>query len=281
MMCGLFGMFTYGDPMSKRDTHRVIEALAIASAERGTHATGIAYLNRNRIGIIKAPKPAYNFKFNIPTGVKAVIGHTRLATQGHQKYNSNNHPFAGKTKKLRFALAHNGVLYNDVELRKKKGLPLTKNETDSYIAVQLLNREDTIDFSSVTKIAEEVEGSFVFTILENSGSLYIVKGNNPLTLVHCKSLKTYFYASTEDILLNGLSNSHMFNISRSQFNLTSNLFEKVNISTGSILRINTDGKLMFSQFKLQDSYKIVDIFAGRFKSNRFDEGNLTFQIDNE
>ena len=36
------------------------------------------------------------------------------------------------------ALAHNGVLYNDKELRREQHLPLTSIETDTYVAVQLL-----------------------------------------------------------------------------------------------------------------------------------------------
>ena len=43
------------------------------------------------------------------------------------------------------ALAHNGVLYNDKELRRKQHLPPTPIETDSYIAVQLLEQGQQLD----------------------------------------------------------------------------------------------------------------------------------------
>lgn len=46
------------------------------------------------------------------------MGHTRHTTQGNEKRNYNNHPFTGKCKNLKFAIAHNGVLFNDKELRK-------------------------------------------------------------------------------------------------------------------------------------------------------------------
>ena len=43
------------------------------------------------------------------------------------------------------ALAHNGVLYNDNELRRKQNLTPTPIETDSYIAVQLLEQGQQLD----------------------------------------------------------------------------------------------------------------------------------------
>ena len=43
------------------------------------------------------------------------------------------------------ALAHNGVLYNDKELRRKQHLPLTSIETDTYVAVQLLEQGQQLD----------------------------------------------------------------------------------------------------------------------------------------
>ncbi len=63
---------------------------------------------------------------------------TSHATQGEVKKNYNNHPFFGNCKNLKFALAHNGIITNDDILRKEHKLPKTKIETDSYIAVQLL-----------------------------------------------------------------------------------------------------------------------------------------------
>ena len=67
-----------------------------------------------------------------------MMGHTRMATQGNCRKNYNNHPFPGRAGGQAFALAHNGVLSNDDILRRKLALPETKIETDSYVAVQLI-----------------------------------------------------------------------------------------------------------------------------------------------
>lgn len=57
-------------------------------------------------------------------------------------------------------MAHNGVLYNDKALRRSLHLPGTKIETDSYAAVQLIERQKALSFSSLRSMAESVEGSF-------------------------------------------------------------------------------------------------------------------------
>ena len=48
-----------------------------------------------------------------------------------------------------FAFAHNGVLYNDKELRAEKHLPKTKIETDSYVAVQLIEQHGKLNFGTL------------------------------------------------------------------------------------------------------------------------------------
>ena len=76
------------------------------------------------------------------------MGHTRMTTQGNERFNRNNHPFRGKTPDGIFTQAHNGVLWNDRVLREMLKLPATNIETDSYIAVQLIKQKKALDFSS-------------------------------------------------------------------------------------------------------------------------------------
>ena len=114
-----------------------------------------------KMTIFKRPKPAHKLRFNTPSGTKAVMGHTRMTTQGNEKFNYNNHPFYGHADK-NFAVAHNGVLYNDIELRKEKHLPKTKIETDSYVAVQLIEQQGKLNFDALKNMAESVQGSFCF-----------------------------------------------------------------------------------------------------------------------
>ena len=139
-MCALFGWLDYKGIVSNKLLKKLTQSLANAAEERGTDASGIAYVKNGKVTIYKRPKPAHKLRFNAPSGTKAVMGHTRMTTQGNEKFNYNNHPFYGHVDK-NFAFAHNGVLYNDKELRVEKHLPKTKIETDSYVAVQLIEQQ--------------------------------------------------------------------------------------------------------------------------------------------
>jgi len=77
------------------------------------------------------------------------MGHTRHSTQGDKKRNYNNHPFMGRCQNRHFALAHNGVLINEEELKRKFHLPRTQIETDSYVAVQLLQKENKLNVNNI------------------------------------------------------------------------------------------------------------------------------------
>lgn len=202
-MCALFDWFDYKHIVPYNVLKKLTQALANAAEERGTDAAGISYIRDGKGVIYKRPKPAHKIHFNAPDGTTAIMGHTRLTTQGNQKFNQNNHPFLGHADK-EFAFAHNGVLYNDVELRKEKHLPNTYIETDSYVAVQLIEQHGTFDFESLKNMAEAVQVNFTFTVLDDDNSLYIVRGSNPMCLLHFEMLGFYIYASTESIMKNAL-----------------------------------------------------------------------------
>ena len=133
------------------------------------------------------------------------------------------------------------MLYNDRELRREQHLPPTPIETDSYIAVQLLEQGQQLDTENIKRMAELVEGSFVFTILRNDNTLFLVKGNNPLALYHFPALGLYVYASTKSILDNALK----------KVKLNGKCCE-VDVSEGEILEINSAGNLSRSTFTMQD-----------------------------
>lgn len=172
------------------------------------------------------------------------MGHTRMTTQGNEKFNYNNHPFYGRAD-VNFAFAHNGVLYNDKELRVEKHLPQTQIETDSYVAVQLLEQQGKLDFGSLKSMAESVQGSFCFTALDEDNTLYLVKGSNPMCLLHFAELGLYTYASTESILKKALQKVGFHKYP----------FEVLNVDEGTILKIDRYGFLSGSTFEVQESFR--------------------------
>ena len=102
------------------------------------------------------------------------------------------------------------VLSNDKILSNTLKLPKSKVETDSYIAVQLLEHKGNLSMDSIKFMAESVEGSFSFSILDDHNNLYIVKGDSPISILHFKDLKLFVFASTDKILWNALINSPLF-----------------------------------------------------------------------
>ena len=135
-MCAIFGLVNYKHLLSKKRMRILLNRLAVASEVRGTDASGIAYVKKGKMVIYKRPVPAHKMHFSVPSDTTIVTGHTRFTTQGSAELNFNNHPFIGRTEDGRFALCHNGVLSNDVELSKTENLPETPIQTDSYVAVR-------------------------------------------------------------------------------------------------------------------------------------------------
>ena len=247
-MCSLFGIINYNKSLNKDQINTILKVLASECEVRGTDATGIAYNNYNRLVVYKRPLPSHKMKFNVPHGVNIVMGHTRLTTQGLQKYNYNNHPFLGRCSNTNYALAHNGIIYNDDILKKKHNLKDTNIKTDTYVTVQLLDKYKSLDFKSIAKSVEELEGYFTFTILDNDNNLYIVKGESPLAIYHFKKHGFYIYASTKEILNKSLSRLGINNIK----------YNEIKLYEGDILKISSSGELSESEYVPNDFNSILN-----------------------
>ena len=237
-MCCLFGMIDYEGRLSARRKQQLIKVLAKECEVRGTDAAGIAYNYNNHLHIYKRPVPAHRLRLKIPKEARVIMGHTRLTTQGSEQDNFNNHPFYGKAGEKSFALAHNGVLYNDYLLRHKHKLPPTKIQTDSYVAVQLLEQQRALNLQSLKYMVQQVEGSFCFTVLDEDDNLYLVKGDNPLCVYQYPQSKLLIYASTEEILQKALK----------KLNWQLEKPEQLELSCGEIVKIDCLGEMSREKF---------------------------------
>ena len=86
-------------------------------------------------------------------------------------------------------------------------------------------------------MAETVEGSFCFTLLDEKNNLYIVKGDNPITVFHFKEIGLYLYASTEKLLKNTIQKVNF-----------KQEYTKIDISTGEIVCFDKQGNRTKSSF---------------------------------
>lgn len=237
-MCAIFGVLDFKGKLSHAQRLALFRELANAAQIRGTDASGVAYVQNSTIQIQKAPRPARKMRWRIPSEARCLMGHTRMATQGAASKNYNNHPFFGKAGGHPFALAHNGVLYNDVELRHTQRLPHTKIETDSYVAVQLLEKWGELSPGSLRQMAEALDGSFTITVLDAQNTLYLVRGNNPLTIRLLPGLGCYLYASTDEILDMALGALGLSKLARAD----------ISISRGDIMAIDSQGTRAVTRF---------------------------------
>lgn len=256
-MCCLFGLMDCRHTLTGPQKSKILSVLSKECEVRGTDATGIAYHAGGKLRIYKRPVPAHKLKLNIPEESAVIMGHTRMTTQGNEKFNFNNHPFLGRAENGSFALAHNGVIYNDASLRKEQKLPLTRIQTDSYVAVQLIEKERTVDFLSLRKMAEKVNGSFSFTILDDQNNLYFVKGDNPLCIYHYKKTGILIYASTSDILNKALL----------KLNMPLEKPERLEISCGDIWKVDCRGEIteaVFNTGNLFHSWYLTSYQPHRF-----------------
>lgn len=239
-MCCLFGLLDSQQRLSHRQKRRILSALLAECEARGTDATGIAYNSAGKLHVYKRPLPAHRLHPFLPRDAHVIMGHSRLTTQGDAKANHNNHPFIGHAGGLDFALAHNGVLHNDSILRSTLKLPNTKIGTDSYVAVQLLEQQKALSFDSLKYMAEQVEGSFVFTVLDAQNALSFVRGDNPLCIYYFPNLGLYLYASTEAILKKAIRRTFL-------------VYEKsheITTEAGDILKIDAQGNCSTSYFDM-------------------------------
>ena len=153
-----------------------------------------------------------------------------------------------------FALCHNGVLFNYDYVRNLEHLPHTKIKTDTYAAVQLLEKYGKANFENIGKMSELVNGSFVFTILTDEEKLYISRWDNPICIIHFPKLGIYVYTSTEEIMQTVVKGT-IFEKQQ---------FEVISVSEGEMISIDKHGTIEKSRFApiQEDYFGYYDMYGG-------------------
>lgn len=136
-MCGISG-YSLAPGTRRIDAVKLARACLLGIEERGRDASGAAWANRRdgQIWYAKGALPASKFVDAYELDVqeaRALIAHTRYATNGTPKDNANNHPFdVGGVVGV-----HNGVIINDYELFDYVDRD-PKSECDSEAAFAML-----------------------------------------------------------------------------------------------------------------------------------------------
>ncbi len=154
---------------------------------RGYDSAGVAFLKQNHIEIYKDAGKVDYINSLIPSeeSGEVLIGHTRWATHGKpNKVNSHPHlSYDGK-----FAIVHNGVIENFVELKKKLaslGVNFV-SDTDTEVIVNLIAHyyeEEKDVLSAIRKAKKEIKGSYAIGLMHLGESrLYVLKNASPLLI---------------------------------------------------------------------------------------------------
>src|SRR6185436_16486979 len=150
-MCGIFGIV---DPdASARDrADRLLAALFRLSESRGKEAAGLAGVTGDRIRVLKSPVPSsrlmrtrvyadYVAQVVRAPRALAVVGHSRLVTNGSQAEQANNQPVCVDG----IVGVHNGIIVNEASLwRAHPDLPRT-GDVDTEVLFRLIRRFATRD----------------------------------------------------------------------------------------------------------------------------------------
>ena len=203
-MCGIYGIAKSPKPYTRKQSKiakKVLRDIAIDSETRGSHSSGIASIGET-CTIYKSLLPSAKFvdskEYNTATksldkGSNILLGHTRFATEGAIVVN-NAHPFqVGST-----IGAHNGCVYNIDEMQTQldKQCPV-----DSQLIFKSIDATDNIQ-----EAVKDFDSDFALSyVKDNPNILHLCRENNrPLSVAYVPQLKTLFYASESDFLIDAL-----------------------------------------------------------------------------
>lgn len=199
-MCGIAGVFTKKNVNLNKEhwdrRRKIFIGLLIAMQERGSESAGVAFVDKNRLSIVKKPVSALKFINNsrfkalMRENVPVVIGHTRWATMG-DVVKRNAHPFL----RGNIVGVHNGIVGNVSNFERFN----RTLEVDSELIFSLLN-ESNNDYK---KTFRKLRGNFAIAwtkIAKDDYELFLVRDDNPLYIAYVKELKSYFYCSTREAL---------------------------------------------------------------------------------
>ena len=188
-MCGITGVIIGKDANIKK-VRRRFTALLKLTESRGIDAAGAYVYNGNgEVFMAKNPVRASTFVQSrrymglmqtITKDTLHVVGHTRAATQGTPKDNTNNHPILDGN----WIGVHNGVIYNDISLALAYG---TSAEVDSAVIFSMLNAETEdhpVGRKRFATLMGELDGSFAVAATDlRSDKLFLARNRNPIVLM--------------------------------------------------------------------------------------------------
>ena len=204
-MCGISGYFNGIGAVKK-----VFQVL-LNQQDRGTDATGIAYLSNKRIHIIKKAVSPQKFQETVDNindeDVYVAIGHNRHATSNtlEKHLDEESHPFFSEDRS--FALVHNGTVLHEDIIRKLLQIKDNHNfssKVDSEVYVHILEdilKTEPSRIKAIEKLYKLINGNML--ILFSDGELI---GIPSIAFIVAQEKDTILIASGEESIIPLLGN---------------------------------------------------------------------------
>jgi len=261
-MCGIMGLVSYSGSapshLQAKMLRKATSKLLKSSEIRGRDSAGVSILTDKKVSLFKTNLMASEFvqtagysnvlkSINRQDVFKAMIGHTRQKTKGHEKFNVNNHPIVAND----IIGVHNGFIGNDDLLFDKYVNDIDRaGKVDSEIIFRLIDyhrRKGSTIIQSVQNTCSDITGAYTCAFIDSAGSDYVtIFSNSSYTNAYIfiyEPLKTIAFASSEDILNSALRDNTaldpVFATHKVEVGATG---YRINIRTGRLFKFDLNQK---------------------------------------
>lgn len=192
--CGVFGCYRIKEASSI--TYYGLHSLQ----HRGQEASGMAVLAKDGIHVRKGKGLTVDVfrkdQLRKLEGENA-IGHVRYSTAGGQE-NENIQPIVSKGHLGSLAVAHNGQIVNEKELRlelENQG-SIFQGTSDSEVLLHLIQKEKGTLLEKVMATAKRIEGAFSFLVMDEE-AIYAVRDRHGLRPLSYAKFQDGYVISSE------------------------------------------------------------------------------------
>jgi asparagine synthetase B (glutamine-hydrolysing) len=209
-MCGIFGVIA-PRAAAQKDVTRLVQTLFRLSESRGKEASGLAGLAGSSFRVLKSPVAASRLlrtrtfasyaREVLDAGSIAVVGHSRLVTNGTQSQHSNNQPVAADD----IVGVHNGIVVNVEDLWRNHSDLERESEVDTEILFRLIRKHATGQsfVTGIQRAYAEVYGVANIAIFASELAQLVLATNNG-SVYYASQPGLFAFASEEFILKQAL-----------------------------------------------------------------------------
>ena len=176
-MCGIIGYISKDDNNIQSKLVQNLKKLEY----RGYDSSGFCIINNNNFYVKKSLGQIDNLQKQIDdTKSNIGIAHTRWATHGSVNTN-NTHPIL--SKKHTWAVVHNGIIENYVEIKKQLGEKNFCTQTDTEVVPNFLeSQKSNNNIEKIFNLTKTLTGSYALCMInkDQKDTMYLARKNSPL-----------------------------------------------------------------------------------------------------